>query len=519
MLLGWFLHCILCTHDQHRWNIDLEPQGCNCQCGATGTAADAVLYANWLAALHAALHAVNVRLTVDVATWSPVLSQFETLAPSVDRLMDMDTYNADSLGQWEQLYAHALNWPAVPSVSMGLGCYLDTKTRGLWSASEQSAVLRTQRALHDGVPEISMFILEPDTHSTNPPSWPEPFWWDVLRAYVTGTFPWPQPAISWWYVPDQNWPLMIDQIKPHLNVVTSVMIYCGVLVSPSGVIEVGSSKHCLDGNTGTIPALNKLGVRVEFWLEAASRSIGGYRNLWANLSSIDVMVHVAQKYDLWGWNIDLEPISSTTEDASLFVVWLATLKQRLNAIGVRLTLDVATWSPVLVEFETLAAGVNRLINMETYQGSSFEHWVDYYYQPLNITTVPRIQRAYGLGCWVDSTTNGTWSDTPASVTQRIAVYLQDKVGAAGDLHAMTAAGCGDRHVPTVARHRRDSARVAGPVLVEPARGVHVPAARRVARAVLPVGMQPTRNNSSIGPAPACAHAPHSPTRQCAHRSA
>lgn len=49
------------------WNIDLEPQADNCQGGGTGDASDAVLFASWLSVLREALHAVGVRLTVDVA--------------------------------------------------------------------------------------------------------------------------------------------------------------------------------------------------------------------------------------------------------------------------------------------------------------------------------------------------------------------------------------------------------------------------------------------------------------------
>jgi len=83
------------------WNIDLEPQGgpdtgkpgWGCQGGSLpiGTAADAKLFASWLSAVRAVLSPHGIRLTVDVASWSPVLKQYKTLAPAVDRLQTMST--------------------------------------------------------------------------------------------------------------------------------------------------------------------------------------------------------------------------------------------------------------------------------------------------------------------------------------------------------------------------------------------------------------------------------------------
>eukprot|EP00656_Telonema_subtile_P039633 TRINITY_DN44721_c0_g1_i1.p1 TRINITY_DN44721_c0_g1~~TRINITY_DN44721_c0_g1_i1.p1 ORF type:complete len:245 (+),score=47.46 TRINITY_DN44721_c0_g1_i1:177-911(+) len=78
------------------WNLDLEPQS------VPGTAADAVVYAAFCQKLRAALNPAGIRLTIDVAQWSVMLAQFSVLAPSVDRLMNMETYNADSLNGWLQ---------------------------------------------------------------------------------------------------------------------------------------------------------------------------------------------------------------------------------------------------------------------------------------------------------------------------------------------------------------------------------------------------------------------------------
>lgn len=57
-----------------------------------GTADDAKLYAKWLSAVRAVLNPHGIRLTADVASWSPVLTEYATLAPAVDRLQTMSTY-------------------------------------------------------------------------------------------------------------------------------------------------------------------------------------------------------------------------------------------------------------------------------------------------------------------------------------------------------------------------------------------------------------------------------------------
>ena len=78
------------------WNLDLEPQVGN----PSSTVADAVLYAAFLAQAKTALNAAGMRLTIAVAQWSTMASQYKTLAPSVDRLLNMETYNANSMAGW-----------------------------------------------------------------------------------------------------------------------------------------------------------------------------------------------------------------------------------------------------------------------------------------------------------------------------------------------------------------------------------------------------------------------------------
>jgi hypothetical protein len=74
------------------WNLDIEP--------TTSLATDAKLYATFLGAAKPKLNAAGMRLTIATATWSPMLSDTALLAPNVDRVLNMETYNADSMSGW-----------------------------------------------------------------------------------------------------------------------------------------------------------------------------------------------------------------------------------------------------------------------------------------------------------------------------------------------------------------------------------------------------------------------------------
>jgi hypothetical protein len=158
------------------WNIDLEPQADNCAGAPSGNAADAILFAQWLGAVRATLSSRNIRLTVDVADWSPVLSQFATLAPSVDRLQDMETYNGDSEAQWLKYYAPLQAVSPRNKAGVGLGCWNDGKNG--WWETPGGAAAKIAHAIKDGMPELALFRLD-----TNP-AWPEQYWWNALGAFM-----------------------------------------------------------------------------------------------------------------------------------------------------------------------------------------------------------------------------------------------------------------------------------------------------------------------------------------------
>lgn len=161
------------------WNIDLEPQADNCKGNPTGTAADAVAFAAWLTAVRDVLTPHGIRLTVDVADWSPVLSAFSTLAPAVDRLQDMETYNGDSEAEWLTYYAPLRAVQPRSVAGVGLGCWEDGK--GAWWETPAGAAAKISRAIADGMPELALFRLDPDTGGA---AWPPAFWWSALQAFA-----------------------------------------------------------------------------------------------------------------------------------------------------------------------------------------------------------------------------------------------------------------------------------------------------------------------------------------------
>jgi len=72
------------------WNVDWEPVSGD---GApNATTQDAIDYANFLDAFAVALHAEDLELTVDIASWSPLWNWTLIAQSNVDKLMLMNTY-------------------------------------------------------------------------------------------------------------------------------------------------------------------------------------------------------------------------------------------------------------------------------------------------------------------------------------------------------------------------------------------------------------------------------------------
>jgi hypothetical protein len=99
------------------------PCGLSCQGGSLpiGNATDAKLFASWLSAVRAVLKPHGIRLTADVASWSPVLKDYATLAPAVDRLQTMGTYNGASALAWDIELTAFLAATPLSAAGIGLG--------------------------------------------------------------------------------------------------------------------------------------------------------------------------------------------------------------------------------------------------------------------------------------------------------------------------------------------------------------------------------------------------------------
>eukprot|EP01065_Artemidia_motanka_P030424 TRINITY_DN36444_c0_g1_i1.p1 TRINITY_DN36444_c0_g1~~TRINITY_DN36444_c0_g1_i1.p1 ORF type:complete len:325 (+),score=125.91 TRINITY_DN36444_c0_g1_i1:65-976(+) len=178
-------------HGVYGWNLDLEPQK------VPGTAADGKLYAAACTTLKAALNKEGMRLTVDVAQWSAMLNDFSVLAPAVDRLMNMETYNANSMWGWTHgdlyggFYDKFVNSKVpIEKCAPGIGSWPTAKcgSSPCWTTTAASVAPRMQQMIKDGVPEISLFRLYGPQGNSTPGDqrWPEDFWWAPLHQYMSG---------------------------------------------------------------------------------------------------------------------------------------------------------------------------------------------------------------------------------------------------------------------------------------------------------------------------------------------
>lgn len=246
--------------------------------------------------------------------------------------------------------------------------------------------------------------------------------------------PWPSPAISWWYAADNNWPSLLTQIAPYTgnatapSLVTSIQTYCGLSVADNGSIIDVISDACLQ----LFPALRAVGVRPELALDSGNCSIDAYRQLWSDTTvSPGVLLSAALAANASGVNVDLEPqadncqgpATGTPADATLFAAWLAAVRAALNPHGIRVTVDAATWSPVIGQYSVLAASVDRVMTMETYNGDSEAQWLTWY--RTFVGAVPRAAAGVGLGAWSDG--GSAWWETAAGAAAKVSQAMADGV--------------------------------------------------------------------------------------------
>ena len=134
--------------------------------------------------MRSALAPHGLRLTVAVASWSPVLAQYAALAGGADRLLTMETYNGDSPAQWDGLLRQFLGGTPLAAAGVGLGAWADGK--GGWWETPQAAAHKVNASLAARAPELAVFRLRPaaGAGAAAPGDWPLDFWWGALEAFV-----------------------------------------------------------------------------------------------------------------------------------------------------------------------------------------------------------------------------------------------------------------------------------------------------------------------------------------------
>ena len=231
---------------------------------------------------------------------------------------------------------------------------------------------------------------------------------------------WATKMVSFWYSPDNNWPQAVALVTAHRAAVTSVMAYCGLDVWDNGTIITKFSTTC----GGLFPALQSLGVQTELVINSGNCSIDAFRLLWADLSvSPNVLRDAVVAANASGLNVDFEPqgnnckggATGTSADAVSFAKWLQAVRVQLAPLGARLTVDVASWSPVLAEYAILAKSVDRLLDMSTYNGDSPASWSPYFDDL--VSKAPLDTVGVGLGGWSDG--KNAWWETPAAAPFKV----------------------------------------------------------------------------------------------------
>ena len=262
----------------------------------------------------------------------------------------------------------------------------------------------------------------------------------------SGMVKWPSQVVSWWYAAntDSSWKSLLTQINQpaRLPLVTSIMSYCGHDISDDGSIVMNPAQGNFSACKALFPELVKLGVRPELATGAGNCSIVTYRKLWRDTTvSPQILLKAALEVNASGWNIDLEPQGGpntgkagwgcqggslpigNAADAKLFASWLTAVRAVLSPHRIRLTADVASWSPVLKEYKTLAPAVDRLQTMSTYNSAGLKPWTESFHE--FVDAIPSRSAGVGLGMWNDS--KREWWETAAGAKAKVAQAIKTSV--------------------------------------------------------------------------------------------
>lgn len=257
-------------------------------------------------------------------------------------------------------------------------------------------------------------------------------------------------SINWWWVgdkPNMDTKPFLNFVHEHKNVVTTIIARCGIATCIRNESTARPNVKCLNngGVGGTIvgnlsthckevfPELTKLGIRTEIWL-GEDDALSSSRYMWSNPNkTADDLIAIAKEYpDIKGFNLDLESGQGTSEDLDNYIRFLGIVSDKFEPHGLRFTTDVAChsngagWDGYNSDCKKLAAsGVNKLVNMQTYNGISYEQW---FYSNLSPALAVKDNMVVaGLGCWIDHTIAKAWSTTAISAEQRICMLMNQSV--------------------------------------------------------------------------------------------
>jgi len=222
---------------------------------------------------------------------------------------------------------------------------------------------------------------------------------------------------------------VVNFVKDHTNIVSSIIMNCGVHLSDEGTFVGDLSKDCKK----LIPHLQEHGVEPHLWL-GESDNLDAHHKLFQRWEeAADFLVSLGQQYGFKGMNIDLEAdgqgqgTPSTPADAVLFADFLKKVKPHLNAAGMAFTVDVdaTNWCPIIGNIPLLADASDKVMDMGTYTATSYHKWWKYY-SKLNPASQDLSKIGVGLGIGPDFD-GDTWDTTELSAEQRICKLMNDSV--------------------------------------------------------------------------------------------
>jgi hypothetical protein len=224
--------------------------------------------------------------------------------------------------------------------------------------------------------------------------------------------------VSWWWDgrPSRapNASALLSFVSAHRDIVSSVMLNCGVQVQDNGTISGAVSSACVTA----IKGLRSINVGAELWL-GEQDSIDAARRLFAQPQRAQAsLTQVIKKFGLSGINFDLEPAKSNASDAAAYAAFFRTIRPALNAAGARITVDAALWTTMLAQMGEYSNEVDRVLYMHTYYAGSLEEWLEFLQPVLDEEAVARDKLGAGLAIFHDTRTVG-WADTAEAAKERL----------------------------------------------------------------------------------------------------